>query len=127
MNILKTLTLALILTFCAGTPLVSADQIFTPTGSRVDLDLQNGKNSGANRTDHTDSFVSSVEGSMIGTFGNTFTYFRGSNTGEKGAFALLVNVARDIKNVFIFVAIIYLVLSVLRMLLSAGSDEDVKK
>jgi hypothetical protein len=38
-----------------------------------------------------------------------------------------VNVARDIKNIFIFIAIIYLVLSVLRMLLSAGSDEDVKK
>ena len=80
MNILKTLTLALILIFCAGTPLIFADQIFTPTGSRVDLDLQNGKNSGTNRADYTDSFVSSVENSMVGTFGNTFTYFRGSNT-----------------------------------------------
>ncbi len=56
---------------------------------------------------------------MIGTFGNTFTYFRGSNTGERGAFALLVNIARDLKNVFIFVAIVYLVLAVMRMLLSA--------
>ncbi len=64
---------------------------------------------------------------MIGTFGNTFTYFRGSNTGERGAFALLINIARDLKNIFIFVAIVYLVLSVMRMLLSAGSDEDIKK
>ena len=45
MNFLKNLILVCILGLTLlGTTGVFADQIFTPTGSRVDLDLQNGKN-----------------------------------------------------------------------------------
>ena len=127
MNSLKKILLGVLLALTIMPALAQADLIFTPTGSRVDLDLQNGKNQWVNRADYSDWFIGSVERSMFGTFGNTFTYFRGSNTGERWAFALIVNIARDIKNVFIFIAVIYLVLSVIRMLLSAGSDEDVKK
>ncbi len=129
MKILQKIALALVFMgslMSLGTP-VFADLIFTPTGSTQDLDLQNGKKSGVTRQDYTDNFVGGVEGSMNSTFGNTFRYFRASNTGEKWAYALLINIARDAKNVFIFVAIVYLVISVLRILLSGGSDEDAKK
>jgi hypothetical protein len=60
-----------------------ADQIFTPTSSSTELDLQNGRKTGISRQDYTDSFVGSVENSVSGTFGNTFNYFRASNTGER--------------------------------------------
>jgi hypothetical protein len=38
-----------------------------------------------------------------------------------------MNIAKDVKNVVILIAIVYLVIAVLRMLLSGGSDEDIKK
>ena len=40
---------------------------------------------------------------------------------------MLISVARDLKNIFIGIAVIYLVISVLRMLFSSGGDDDVKK
>jgi hypothetical protein len=105
-----------------------ADTIFTPTSSREDLDLQNDKRSGMNRESYADQgFMHDIEGSLSSQFGNTFSYFTGSQTGERGAYALLLTVARDIKNVFILIAIVYLVISVLRILFSGGSDEQVKK
>jgi hypothetical protein len=83
MNSIKKILLSVLLALTIMPAFAQAELIFTPTGSRVDLDLQNGKNQGVNRTDYSESFVGSVESSMVGTFGNTFTYFRGSNTGEK--------------------------------------------
>ncbi len=113
--------------FLSGSASVFAEQIFSPTGSRTELDLQNGKRTGQNKESYAnDSYISQVEGSFSSGFGNTFNYFRGSATGERGAFALLVNIARDAKNIFIFVAVIYLVISVLRILLSGGGEEDIK-
>jgi hypothetical protein len=83
MNFIKKVLLGVLLTLTLMPAFVQAELIFTPTGSRVDLDLQNGKSQGVNRANYNDSFIGSVESSMVGTFGNTFTYFRGSNTGEK--------------------------------------------
>ena len=63
---------------------VFADTIFTPTSGRETLDFQNGRKSGVDRETYADSsFMSSIESSMSSTFGNTFSYFRASNTGER--------------------------------------------
>jgi hypothetical protein len=39
----------------------------------------------------------------------------------------MMRIARDLKNVIMLIAIIYLVISVFRILVSGGSEEDVKK
>jgi hypothetical protein len=62
-------------------------------------------------------------------FGSSFSdrFFRASSTGERGAYNFITGIGRDVKNVFIAVAVIYLVISVLRILFSAGGEEDLKK
>ncbi|MDD2745024.1 MAG: pilin [Candidatus Gracilibacteria bacterium] len=94
--------------------------------TNLDRDAQS-KAGGTSRVDTTDSFITSVENDSGFGFGNTFKYFRAGATGERGTYNLLMNIARDLKNVVMLIAIVYLVISVLRMLLSGGSDEDVKK
>jgi len=39
----------------------------------------------------------------------------------------MITIARDLKNLFISIAVVYLFIMVIRMLFSDGSDEDVKK
>lgn len=54
-------------------------------------------------------------------------FFTASNTGERGAYNGIVMIARDLKNLLIAVAVIYLVISVLRLLFSKGGEDDAKK
>jgi len=130
----KLLQLLVLASLFASTPafvhVTYAATEFTTNNQATDLDLQTkyreGK-AGSNRQDNTEAFIGSVEGSMGAGFGNTFKYFRAGNTGEKGAYALLINIARDLKNVAMLIAVVYLVISVLRILLSSGGEEDIKK
>lgn len=69
------------------------------------------------RTGYIESFKSS--------FGNYF--FTGDITGEKGAQYLMITIARDLKNVVILLAVVYLFIMVIKIIFSAGSDEDAKK
>lgn len=135
----KFLQLLLLASFFIATPagvyLAHAETTFSePTRARPDdaTDLNrvsgnNGGKAGVVRQDKTEDFVTSVESTMGAGFGNTFKYFRAGKTGEAGSYSLLINIARDLKNVAMLIAVIYLVISVLRILLSAGGEEDIKK
>ncbi len=54
-------------------------------------------------------------------------FFNAGTTGEEGARNFLFGVGRDLKNLFIAVAVVYLVVGVVLVLFSGGSDEAVKK
>jgi hypothetical protein len=55
------------------------------------------------------------------------SFFWGSEVWEKWSSLLLINIAKDIKNMAIAVAIIYLIILVLRLLFSPWTDDDIKK
>ena len=54
-------------------------------------------------------------------------FYKAGNTGNKGAYNTIMNVAWNLKNLFIAIAVVMLVVSVLRLLFSKGGDDDVKK
>lgn len=81
-----------------------ADITDVPTAT--DLNLRNDAKSGVSRAGYIDSFKSG--------FGNYF--FGGTYTGERGAKYLITTIARDLKNLFIFIAVIYLFIGVIRLL-----------
>lgn len=114
--------------FALATPFLS---LFPVTASAIDLkdviqvssssselDARATPKSGATgRNGYLDQFAA--------PFGGYF--FTASNTGERGAFNSVIMVARDVKNLFIAIAVIYLIISVLRLLFSKGGEDDVKK
>ena len=82
-----------------------------------DLNIKYDANNGTTHDGYIESFKSS--------FGGYF--FGGDVTGEKGAKFLMITIARDLKNLFIFIAVVFLFVLVLKVLFSSGSDEDAKK
>lgn len=81
-----------------------------------DLNVRGDAKVGTSRTGYIDDFKS--------YFGEYF--FGATITGEKGAQYLLINIARDLKNFFMVVAIVYLVVLVFRLFFGHGGDEDMK-
>lgn len=115
--------LSIFVTACFMVPLSFAAVDVDSSGLPTNLDIQNvGRSNGKNRADNTADFKSSVESAD----GN-FTYFSYDKTGELGTYNFFIRIARDIKNVVFGFAIIYLIISVLRILFSSGGDEDIKK
>lgn len=112
--------LAASLSFVSFLPVADAglfDFLVTPRSSS-DLDAKATPRGGATgRNSYLDEFSAPFSG----------RFFRASNTGERGAYNSIVTVARDVKNLFIAVAVIYLVISVLRLLFSKGGEDDAKK
>lgn len=105
-----------------------ADQSFNVNNSKLDTDLDIARSRGSiNRTDETQDFVQSVQSDSGFGFWNTFEYFTPSFTGEKWAKYLMMRIAKDLKNVIMLLAVVYLIISVFRILLSGGGEEDVKK
>jgi hypothetical protein len=97
----------------------SLTDIFRPASPNAsDLNVRQGARSG----------VSGRNG-YLDDYGYKFSdqFFQASNTGEKGASNFIIGVGKDAKNLFIAIAVIYLAISVLRLLFSAGGDDDVKK
>jgi hypothetical protein len=82
-----------------------------------DLDIGTDATNGTTRDGYIDSYKSSFGGFFFGA----------SVTGEKGAKYLMITIARDLKNVVILLAIVYLFIMVIKLIFSNGSEEDVKK
>ena len=94
--------------FATMSPALAADQ---------NLNLRDDPNGGVqHRNDRLEDFG--------GEFSSLF--FSASKTGEEGAQSLLFRVAQDLKNVFIFVAVIYLIVTIMKLLFSSGKDEEMK-
>lgn len=92
--------------------------IINTAPSSSELDAKATPKTGATgRNGYLDEFASPFSG----------YFFTASNTGEKGAYNGLITIARDVKNLFMAIAIIYLIISVLRLLFSKGGDDDAKK
>ena len=105
-------------TFFHVLPVANADVVDVITApSSSELDARATPKSGNNRNQYVDDFNSSFGGYFFGA----------SSTGEQGGYNAMITIARDVKNVFIAIAVIYLVISVLRLLFSNGGDDDVKK
>lgn len=112
-------SIATLLSFSAALPVADAGlfDIIQTSPSSSDLDARATPKNGTARNSYLDEYAS--------PFGGYF--FTASNTGERGAYNGLITIARDVKNLFILIAVIYLVISVLRLLFSKGGDDDVKK
>ena len=111
------------MTTCLVVPFAFAAVEVDSSGQPTNLDLQSvGRQSGQNRADHTADFKTSVESADGG-----FRFFSYQETGERGVYYLFIRIARDLKNVIFGFAIIYLIISALRILFSAGWEEDIKK
>ncbi len=82
-----------------------------------ELDLQDSPASSSNKSNYIDDFVSD--------FGDYFV--TSSRTGAYGTRDLMLRIARDVKNLFIFITIIYLIIGVYMMVSSDGKEEDLKK
>ncbi|MDP2103843.1 MAG: hypothetical protein Q8K26_02900 [Candidatus Gracilibacteria bacterium] len=82
-----------------------------------DLNIRGDAKSGVSRTGYLED--------LKGTFGGYF--FGGNVTGERGAQYLLITIARDAKNLAIFVAVIYLFILVLKLFFSEANEETIKK
>jgi hypothetical protein len=91
--------------------------IITTAPSSSELDAKATPKSGNVRNSYLDDFASPFSG----------YFFTASSTGERGAYNSIIMVARDVKNLFIAIAVIYLVISVLRLLFSKGGEDDAKK
>lgn len=65
----------------------------------------------------------------VGTFMNAFTdYFITDNTGgAEGALKVFTQIAYGIKNFFVIIAVIFLIIGVLKILFSEASENDVEK
>ncbi|MBP8016631.1 hypothetical protein KAZ01_01350 [Candidatus Gracilibacteria bacterium] len=83
-------------------------------GNTGDIKVKDPISGNSNRNDYLEPF-----------YDNSF--FTGDKTGEKGAKYLLLNIAKDVKNAAIAVAIIFLIVLVLRLIFSSAADDDVKK
>lgn len=95
------------------------DDLFRPASpNSSDLNVRQAPRSGA-----------SGKNDYLESYGNSFSdrFFRASSTGEAGAYNFIVGIGRDAKNLFIAIAVVYLVISVLRILFSSGGEEDVKR
>ena len=82
-----------------------------------DLNIRGDATVGTTREGYIESFKSGFWG----------YFFTGDITGEKGASYLLITIARDLKNLVMLIAVVYLFIMVLRIIFSQGSEEDVKK
>lgn len=112
--------LATALSFSSFLPVASAfelSDIIKVGSSSSELDARATPKSGNNKNAYLDEFASPFSG----------YFFTASNTGERGAYNGLISIARDVKNLFMAIAIIYLVISVLRLLFSKGGEDDAKK
>jgi hypothetical protein len=54
-------------------------------------------------------------------------FFSPETTGWEGIYNIFITIAFQIKNVFIAIAVIFLIIAVIKLLFSPGSEEDVKK
>lgn len=112
--------LAVILSFSSFLPVASADitDIIKVSSSSSELDARATPKAGTTgRNGYLDEFASPFSG----------YFFTASSTGERGAYNSVIAIARDVKNLFMAVAVIYLVISVLRLLFSKGGEDDAKK
>lgn len=91
--------------------------IFAAPIDATGLNVRGDATNGVERTGYIDDFKS--------WFGDYF--FWGTVTGEKGAKYLMITIARDLKNVVILLAVVYLFVMVIKIIFSNGSEEDVKK
>ena len=82
-----------------------------------DLNIKGDARGGVTREWYIDTFKSG--------FGGFF--FWGDVTGESGAKYLMITIARDLKNVVILLAIVYLFIMVIKLIFSNGTEDDVKK
>jgi cytochrome bd-type quinol oxidase subunit 2 len=82
-----------------------------------ELDLQDSPATSTNKTNYVDDLVSG--------FGDYFV--TSSRTGAYGGRDLMLRIGRDVKNLFIFITIIYLIIGVYMMLTSSGDEEALKK
>jgi len=64
----------------------------------------------------------------LSDFGSMFSnwFFQGAKTGEEGMQSLLFRIAQDIKNVFILIAVIYLIVTSIKLIFSSGKEEEMK-
>ena len=93
----------------APTYALDLGDVFKPTGSNQSLDIRGDKKSGTDKGDtssNLDSFASSTD----------VKFFSGDQTGEKGAYNLILNIAKSAKDVFMLIAVVFLVISVLKVI-----------
>lgn len=112
--------LAISVPFVSFFPIANADitDIIKVSSSSSELDARATPKAGTTgRNGYLDEFASPFSG----------YFFRASNTGERGAYNSVIAIARDAKNLFIAIAVIYLIISVLRLLFSKGGEDDAKK
>lgn len=113
--------LASALSFSTFLPVASAielSDVIKVSSSSSELDARATPKSGTTgRNGYLDEFASPFSG----------YFFTASNTGERGAYNGIIAIARDVKNLFMAIAVIYLVISVLRLLFSKGGEDDAKK
>ncbi|MCK9272779.1 hypothetical protein M0P65_04510 [Candidatus Gracilibacteria bacterium] len=73
-----------------------------------------------------DPRAASDRGNYLDTFKEN-EHFMGNFVGEKGAQNLLLVVAKDIKNIFIAIAVLYLFITTIKLFFGSGGEEDIKK
>lgn len=112
-------SIAAALSFTQALPVAHAGflDLFGSSTSSSELDAKATPKSGNNRNQYVDDFNGNFSGYFFGA----------SSTGEQGGYNAMITIAKNVKDVFIAVAVIYLVISVLRLLFSHGGDDDVKK
>jgi Type IV secretion system pilin len=103
------ISILLSLTFSLGTAFA------VPTVT--DLNIKGDARGGVTREGYIETFRS----------GFWWYFFYGDATGESGAKYLMITIARDLKNVVILLAIVYLFIMVIKLIFSNGTEEDVKK
>ncbi|MDD2486939.1 MAG: hypothetical protein PHS92_01030 [Candidatus Gracilibacteria bacterium] len=89
--------------------------ILNGVGREVTLDVKVGdSNGGSNRGSFLDGYKQGG-------------HFGGNLTGEKGTQNFLINIAKDMKNLFIAIAVIYLFMLTFRLFFGGGGEDDLKK
>ena len=99
----------------------SFSDIFQTSGSsNQSLDIRGDKKSGTSKGE--------VSGNLENFAGSTGVgFFAGGQTGEKGAYNLMLNIAKSAKDLFMLIAVVFLVIGVLKIIFGKGGEDDVKK